>query len=140
MAFFILGHYLSADGTFLPDWGSKHDPTSRSNPFAGLQHRPPVAGTDFLQQQNLNLSPRIGFEAPEARRNYPRVVQHKHVTRPQMLSELAEVLMPQSSRGAVNHQEPRSIPFRGRMLGDQFGRKWIVKLGSLHRGLRMASK
>ena len=62
------------------------------------------------------------------------VVQDQHIARAKKFQCVAKLMMLDASAIAMQNHQPRLIPLRHRMLGNQFGRQMEVEIGGSHVG------
>ena len=81
--------------------------------FGRPQHRPPVVGDIFLEQQDFKLAAGTGIRAAQPRGNDARVVQDQHVAGAQKFQEIAESPVFDAARSSRCKTSSRDSSRRG---------------------------
>ena len=108
--------------------GREDDLLPRPQPLGRTGEGQPAAGTDALVQRNLH--PRLAPPAHQPGRNYPGVVEHQQVARPQQRRQLEDTAVAGPVR--PDRQQPGMIARPDRMVGDSGGRQNEIEIGGFH--------
>ena len=72
------------------------------------------------------------FAARQARRHHPSVVEHQQVARLEQPGKRAAGQVPPRVARRTDRQQSRGAALGEGLLGDEFGRQWIVEVGGEH--------
>ena len=105
---------------------NQHDSLARLQVAARPPDQPPIAALGLSEIQPLPFAAGVRSPANQPGRQHARVIEHQTIARPQQVSKLANPAMLNRTRLPIKHQQPRSIPLRQRLFGDQLFRKLVV--------------
>ena len=92
---------------------------------------PPGPGVSRLEEQELD-GPRVQVPHEHAGRNHARVVDDDAVARAQQRREVAEAVLGEGPRAAVDDQQAGAVAIRGWRLGDGARGQVVVEIGEVH--------
>ena len=99
----------------------------------GTQERFPNIGRRFLDQQNFHASAGAGLLAVQAGRDHARIVHHQQVGWMEKRRKVGHPPVIEYAAGALDNHHPGLGAVGSRLLGNQFRRQIIEKIGGFHR-------
>jgi tRNA N6-adenosine threonylcarbamoyltransferase len=109
-----------------------YDPLAGAHLFTGPDQRFPSICSKLAGQKNLD-PPRAMFPPPiEPGRKNARVIEHQAIVLMHIGGEIPEVAILPGALRAIDHQHPRAVAFRERLLGDQLFGQIIIEVINTH--------
>lgn len=97
--------------------------------FSRAEQGPPIVGSIFLGQKHFDLATAAGFVSPEAGGDDSGVVENEGVAGSDVGQEIGQAAVFPAGFAAVEDKEARGVARGGGLLGDQFRREQVIKVG-----------